>query len=67
MRPITQARTIERRIAKMEAWLQEPHLLEADPDAQYAEVFYMGDLRPLVYCAASVALAKPMRAYRCVL
>lgn len=29
------ARTIERRIAKMEAWLQDQPLLEADPNAKY--------------------------------
>jgi aconitate hydratase 2/2-methylisocitrate dehydratase len=29
-------RTISRRIAKMEAWLQEPNLLEADKEATYA-------------------------------
>ncbi|EFA72366.1 Aconitate hydratase 2 [Raphidiopsis brookii D9] len=31
-------RTIMRRVAKMEAWLANPLLLEADPDAEYAEV-----------------------------
>lgn len=30
------ARTITRRIAKMEAWLQNPQLLEADKGAKYA-------------------------------
>merc|ERR1739848_547775 len=30
------ARTIARRIAKMEAWIQNPQLLEADKSAQYA-------------------------------
>jgi len=30
------ARTIARRVAKMEAWLQNPQLLEADKDATYA-------------------------------
>ena len=32
------ARTLERRIAKVQAWLADPQLLEADQDAEYAEV-----------------------------
>lgn len=32
------ARTILRRVAKMEAWLANPSLLSADADAEYAEV-----------------------------
>jgi aconitate hydratase 2 / 2-methylisocitrate dehydratase len=32
------ARTILRRVAKMEQWLANPILMEADPDAEYAEV-----------------------------
>ncbi len=32
------ARTIARRIHAMQAWLDEPHLLQADPDARYHEV-----------------------------
>ncbi len=32
------ARTLLRRVAKMEAWLQNPELMSADPDATYAEV-----------------------------
>merc|ERR1719469_1355282 len=31
-------RTIERRIARMEEWLENPTLLKADPDAEYAEI-----------------------------
>jgi aconitate hydratase 2/2-methylisocitrate dehydratase len=31
-------RTIERRIARMEEWLADPQLLEADPKAEYAAV-----------------------------
>jgi len=31
-------RTIKRRIAAMEAWLADPQLLKADPDAEYAAV-----------------------------
>jgi aconitate hydratase 2/2-methylisocitrate dehydratase len=32
------ARTLARRIAKMEDWLANPHLMSADLDAEYAEV-----------------------------
>lgn len=32
------ARTILRRVRKMEAWLADPHLLQADPDAEYADI-----------------------------
>jgi len=32
------ARTIMRRVAKMEEWLANPVLIEADPDAEYAEI-----------------------------
>jgi len=32
------ARTIERRIARMEEWLANPHLMEADKDAEYTEI-----------------------------
>merc|ERR1711971_855380 len=32
------ARTLERRIARMEEWLADPQLLEADPKAEYAAV-----------------------------
>ena len=32
------ARTLERRIAKVEVWLAQPTLLQADKDAEYAEV-----------------------------
>jgi len=47
------ARTIERRIAKMEAWLQEQHLLEADSNAQYTEIIEinMDELKEPVLCA----------------
>mgnify|MGYP002064749776 CR=1 FL=1 len=31
-------RTLERRARKMEEWLANPELLEADADAEYAEV-----------------------------
>jgi aconitate hydratase 2/2-methylisocitrate dehydratase len=32
------ARTLSRRIAKMEAWLENPQLMEADPNAEYLAV-----------------------------
>ncbi|MFQ6539525.1 MULTISPECIES: bifunctional aconitate hydratase 2/2-methylisocitrate dehydratase [Aphanothece] len=32
------ARTLARRIKAMEAWLADPQLMEADPDAEYAEI-----------------------------
>lgn len=32
------ARTLERRVARMEEWLSDPVLMEADSDASYAEV-----------------------------
>jgi aconitate hydratase 2/2-methylisocitrate dehydratase len=32
------ARTIMRRVAKMEEWLANPVLMEADADAEYAEI-----------------------------
>ncbi|MEL6604756.1 MAG: bifunctional aconitate hydratase 2/2-methylisocitrate dehydratase [Cyanobacteria bacterium J06614_10] len=32
------ARTLARRIAEMEKWLENPHLMSADADAEYAEV-----------------------------
>jgi aconitate hydratase 2/2-methylisocitrate dehydratase len=32
------ARTLERRIARMEDWLENPLLMEADPKAEYCEV-----------------------------
>merc|ERR1719401_1544197 len=31
--------TLKRRIASMEAWLDNPQLMEADPEAQYAKVY----------------------------
>ena len=32
------ARTLERRVARMDDWLANPHLMEADADAEYCEV-----------------------------
>ncbi len=46
-------KTLERRIAAMEAWLANPELLEADKDAEYAAVFEidMSSIRePIVAC-----------------
>jgi len=46
-------RTLQRRIEAMEAWLADPQLLEADPDAEYAEIIEI-DLNtikePLLAC-----------------
>ena len=41
------ARTLERRIARMEAWLENPELLEADEGAEYTEIIEidMGDIK----------------------
>ena len=46
-------RTIKRRIAAMEAWLADPQLLKADPDAEYASVIEidLADVHePIVAC-----------------
>ena len=47
------ARTIQRRIDKMEAWLEDPQLMEPDADAEYAAVIEI-DLdeivEPIVCC-----------------
>ena len=47
------ARTLRRRISAMEAWLADPQLLEADKDAEYAEIIEI-DLatitEPLLAC-----------------
>jgi len=47
------ARTISRRIAKMEAWLQNPTLLEADKDAQYAAEIHINldEIKEPILCA----------------
>ncbi|MFZ5520492.1 MAG: bifunctional aconitate hydratase 2/2-methylisocitrate dehydratase [Pseudomonadota bacterium] len=47
------ARTLERRIKAMEAWLAKPELLEADQDAEYAAVIEINldDIKePIVCC-----------------
>lgn len=46
-------RTIERRIAGMEAWLANPKLMEADADAEYAAVIEidMSQIKEPILCA----------------
>ncbi|MFC5919322.1 bifunctional aconitate hydratase 2/2-methylisocitrate dehydratase [Neisseria weixii] len=47
------ARTLERRIKAMEAWLADPQLLEGDADAEYAAVLEinMDDIKePIIAC-----------------
>ena len=46
------ARTLERRIAKVEAWLAHPSLLEADKDAEYAHVIEidLADIKEPILC-----------------
>lgn len=47
------ARTLARRIAKMEAWLADPQLLEPDADAEYATVIEIDMdeiVEPIVCC-----------------
>jgi len=46
------ARTLERRIQKVEAWLANPTLLEADKDAEYAEVIEidLADIKEPILC-----------------
>ena len=47
------ARTLERRAQAMEAWLANPQLLEADKDAEYAEIIEidLADVKEPVLCA----------------
>ncbi|MBM3107050.1 bifunctional aconitate hydratase 2/2-methylisocitrate dehydratase [Pseudomonas sp. P66] len=47
------ARTLERRAQAMEAWLANPVLLEADKDAEYAEIIEidLADVKEPVLCA----------------
>ena len=46
-------RTLERRARKMEAWLENPELMSADPDAEYAAVIEidLNQLNEPVVCA----------------
>lgn len=57
------ARTIGRRIKAMEAWLAKPELMEADADAEYAEVIEI-DLaeikEPLLACPNDPDDVKPL-------
>ena len=57
------ARTIARRIKAMEAWLANPELMEADADAEYAEVIEI-DLatitEPLLACPNDPDDVKPL-------
>ncbi|BCG23809.1 aconitate hydratase B [Pseudomonas tohonis] len=47
------ARTMERRAQAMEAWLANPQLMEADKDAEYAEIIEidLADVKEPVLCA----------------
>ncbi|MFT6303170.1 MAG: aconitate hydratase 2/2-methylisocitrate dehydratase [Granulosicoccus sp.] len=57
------ARTIERRARKMEEWLENPTLLEADSDAEYSEIIEI-DLNeitePLLACPNDPDDVKPL-------
>jgi aconitate hydratase 2/2-methylisocitrate dehydratase len=57
------ARTIARRIKAMEAWLENPELMEADADAEYAEIIEI-DLNeikePLLACPNDPDDVKPL-------
>lgn len=46
-------RTIERRISAMQAWLENPQLLEADKDAEYAAVIEidLNEIKEPIVCA----------------
>lgn len=46
------ARTLQRRIAKMEAWIEKPQLMEADPGAEYAATIEinMDDIKEPILC-----------------
>ena len=59
------ARTIQRRIRAMEAWLANPVLLEADADAEYAEIIEidLNEIRePLLCCPNDPDDVKPLSA-----
>ncbi|URL07443.1 bifunctional aconitate hydratase 2/2-methylisocitrate dehydratase [Avibacterium sp. 21-595] len=47
------ARTLERRINAMEKWLENPQLLSADPDAEYAAVIEinLNEIKEPILCA----------------
>ncbi len=57
------ARTLERRARKMEEWLANPSLLEADADAEYAEIIEidLNDIKePLLACPNDPDDVKPL-------
>ena len=57
------ARTLERRARKMEEWLANPTLLEADSDAEYAEIIEidLADIKePLLACPNDPDDVKPL-------
>ncbi len=57
------ARTIERRIQNMEQWLENPELMEADADAEYAAVIDidLADVKePLLACPNDPDDVKPL-------
>ncbi len=59
------ARTIQRRIDKMQAWLENPELMQADADAEYAEVIEidMSEItEPLLACPNDPDDIKPLSA-----
>jgi aconitate hydratase 2/2-methylisocitrate dehydratase len=59
------ARTLQRRIESMQAWLAKPELLEADADAEYAHVIEidLNDIKePLVACPNDPDDIKPLTA-----
>ncbi|AWX15857.1 bifunctional aconitate hydratase 2/2-methylisocitrate dehydratase [Mergibacter septicus] len=47
------ARTLERRIQNMQAWLANPQLIEADPDAEYTAIIEinMNEIKEPILCA----------------
>ncbi len=56
-------RTLQRRIGLMEAWLQDPQLLEPDADAEYAEIIEidLNEIRePLLACPNDPDDIKPL-------
>ena len=57
------ARTIARRIKAMEAWLENPELMEADADAEYAEIIEinLNEIKePLLACPNDPDDVKPL-------
>ena len=45
--------TIQRRISKMEEWIENPQLMDADPNAKYAEtlIINLNDIKEPILCA----------------